>query len=78
MVSLISSETETSGPQKSERVNFYCFLIYICYFICCIIWDLSSLTRDGICAPAVVARNCNQQTTREVPNFYCFKPSSLW
>ena len=33
MASLISSETETSGPQKSERVNFYCFLIYICYFV---------------------------------------------
>ena len=33
MASLIPSETETSGPQNSERVNFYCFLIYIYYFI---------------------------------------------
>ena len=30
-------------------------------------WDLSSLTRDGNCAPALGAQSLHHGTTREVP-----------
>ena len=35
MASLIPSETEASGPQNSERVNFYCFFnINLLFYLC--------------------------------------------
>ena len=44
-------------------LNYY----YYYFFLPCHMWNLSSWTKNGTCAPAVEAQNLNHGTTREVP-----------
>ena len=53
------------------RIYVFSFLLRHILFLAVLysMWDLSSLTKDGTCAPAVAVQNLNHWTTREAPRY---------
>ena len=54
---------------KTEQIRFCHVETYAGFFLAVLhgMWDLSSLTGDQTCAPALEAWNLKYWTTREVP-----------
>jgi len=50
-------------------------LFFFFSFLLCGMWDLSSLTRDGTCAPCIGRQSLSYWTAGEVPSFFF---SSNW